>query len=88
MRLPASLDLTAADRLHGQLQDRLGRGEALLIEGGDVERVSTACVQVLVAAAASAREAGLAFRLAPASDILRHAVSDLGLAGVLGMDPA
>ena len=85
-QLAPSLDLTWADTLHGELQGRIARDRPLLIDGSGVERVSTACVQLLAAAAMSARAHGLAFRITARSEILDHAVRDLGLGDVLGME--
>ncbi len=45
-----------------------------------VERVSTACLQVLVATAQAARTHGRAFRLTAESPCLSAAIADLGLA--------
>lgn len=85
LRLPAALDLICADTLHSDLLARLSRDETLVVEGGAVERVSTACVQLLVAARVAAAARGQSFRLAGASDALRQAVDDLGVADALGL---
>ena len=88
LTLPASLDLTWADALHRELQERIGHDVALLIDGRDVDRVSTPCVQLLVAGALGARAHNLAFHITAASAVLAGAISDLGLGPVLGMETA
>lgn len=86
LRLAALLDLTAANALHRQLQDVAEHGGPLCIEGEDVERVSTPCLQLLVAAAIGARAHGQAFQMIAPSAVLANAIADLGLAHVLGME--
>jgi anti-anti-sigma regulatory factor len=84
--LPPSLDLTRADALRSELLACLARGGPLQIDGSAVDRVSTACVQLLVAASVSVRERGGIFELAMPSAVLRHAIRDLGLAPCLGTE--
>jgi chemotaxis protein CheX len=86
MTLPASLDLTLADTLHHSLLERIANERPLAIDGSEVERVSTPCVQLLVAASASARAHGLPFRIVSASQILSDAARDLGLSRALGLE--
>ncbi len=44
------MDLTAADALRTELLAAFDRGEPVTIEAGQVQRVSSPCLQVLVAA--------------------------------------
>jgi chemotaxis protein CheX len=80
LALPALLDLTAAEPLHRTLLDRVRAGDPLVVAGEAVERVSTAAVQVLLAAAADARARGNTFRLRDPSPVLTDALADLGVA--------
>lgn len=82
LTLPASLDLTGAEALRDALRAGLQEG-ALRLDGAAVERVSTPCLQVLAAAVASARGAGIDFRLASASPVLRAAIADLDLCAAI-----
>jgi anti-anti-sigma regulatory factor len=77
--LPSSLDLVAAQPLCRELQDRLLAGAPLLLDGGGVDRASTPCLQVLVAAGRSAAARGLRFELKDPSPALASAFADLGL---------
>lgn len=86
LRLPASLDATAAEALHGLLHERIEQDSALILEGEAVERVSTPCLQVLAAAAIGARARKLAFSLQAPSAILQTAANDIGFACVLGLE--
>jgi chemotaxis protein CheX len=76
--LPAILDITKAQELRGHMVDRLN-GSAVLLDASAVDRVSTPCIQVLLAAAQSAELAGTSFRIANASAALWAALADLGL---------
>jgi len=79
LHLVPALDLTRAESLHGELQSLAAAGTAMVIDGSDVEIVSTPCLQLLAAAAADARRRGVPFMLQPRSDVLQQAVEDLGL---------
>jgi chemotaxis protein CheX len=76
--LPAILDITKAQELRGHMVDRLNGG-AVLVDASAVDRVSTPCIQVLLAAARSVELAGTSFRIDNASAALRAALADLGL---------
>lgn len=82
LRLPASLDLTEADALCRALRVCLLQG-AILLDGSQVERTSTACLQVIAAAVATARERGATFSLRNSSATLSAAITDLGLAAAI-----
>ena len=77
--LPPVLDLAAARTLCQSLRECLLRGNAIVVGGGQVERVSTHGVQVLLAAASDARAQGLALHLHDPSPALAEALADLGL---------
>jgi anti-anti-sigma regulatory factor len=82
--LPAQLDLTAAEPLHQRLLDRARSGDPLVIGAAAVDRVSTAAVQVLLAAAAEVRSRGAAFQLRDPSPELAGALADLGVSAAFG----
>lgn len=80
--LVPSLDLTAAEALCRTLSAQLTEG-AIILDGSAVENVSTPCLQVLAAAAATARDHNQQFRLLCPSAVLRAAITDLGLHGAI-----
>jgi len=84
--LPQNLDLTRADSLLAALQACLTHDAPVHLDGSGVAHISTASLQVLVAAARTARALGRQFVLAAPSDVLRAAAQDLGLACMLGME--
>ncbi len=83
LSLPAILDLSAAEPLRQALLERLGQGGGgeVRLEGDAVDRVSTACLQVLLTAAADCRSQGGRLRLLSPSEALCKAFH------VLGLDP-
>ncbi len=83
-RLPPSLDLAAAETLLQTVRHVLQEGGS--IDGAQVERVSTPCLQVLAAGAAAARHAGLTFRIQAPSPVLLAAISDLDLVAAIPVE--
>lgn len=75
---PATLDLTAARDLRERLTTMLA-GSGVALDMSAVERMSTPCMQVLLAAGRSADAAKVSFQIVDASDAFRAAVADLGL---------
>ncbi|WP_431204584.1 STAS domain-containing protein [Bradyrhizobium betae] len=77
-RLPSQLDLTAARQLQDDIRSRLASG-AVVLDAGAVDRLSTPCVQILLAAGLAAASADVSFRIANASEVFTTAVVELGL---------
>ncbi|CCD96264.1 conserved hypothetical protein; putative Sulphate transporter/antisigma-factor antagonist STAS [Bradyrhizobium sp. ORS 375] len=76
--LPQMLDLTQAAQLRDEMIQLANAGDILLDASG-VERMSTPCVQILLAAGRGARAANRSFRIMQASELFRTAIADLGL---------
>ena len=72
------LDLTQARVLRENMMALLQNG-AMVLDAGAVERMSTPCVQVLLAAGYAAAAANSRFQIVNASDSFRAALADLGL---------
>jgi anti-anti-sigma regulatory factor len=72
------LDLAQATSLRDVMATLL-RGDAVILDAGAVERMSTPCAQVLLAAARAAESAGLRFTISNASAAFQTAFADLGL---------
>jgi len=53
--------------------------QPILLDGSRVERISTPCIQILIAALKSAEARGTRFRLSNPSNVLAEALVDLGL---------
>ena len=78
VRLPQVLDLTQAQNLRDTMAARLSDGP-LVLDASAVERMSTPCAQVLLAAGRAADLASSAYQIINASDVFRTALADLGL---------
>lgn len=76
--LPASLDFTQAQPLRDGLAALLARNPELTLDASAVERMSTPCAQLLLAAGRSISATGN-FRIVNASEHFRTALVDLGL---------
>ena len=76
--VPATLDLTAARDLRERLIPMLS-GSGVVLDMSAVDRMSTPCLQVLLAAGRAADTAEVSFQIVDASDAFRSAVADLGL---------
>jgi len=80
--LPSVLDLPAASDLRDTLLDALSRDTAgdLVLKAGAVERISTASVQVVLAAAAGFKAAARRLVIEEASAAVTDTFNHLGLA--------
>jgi chemotaxis protein CheX len=76
--LPQMLDLVQAMHLRDDLV-RLADTDSILLDAGEVERMSTPCAQILLAAARAARASDKSFKITNASETFRTAIADLGL---------
>ena len=81
--LPPVLDLLAAGPLHQSLTAAMNEGRVLRVDGQEVERVSTAALQVLIAAQRSLAPVGGTMLLHAPSQALVEALGDLDLQSVL-----
>ena len=78
IKLPQVLDLTQAQSLRDAMEARLNDGP-LVLDASAVERMSTPCAQVLLAAGRAADLAGCPFQIIAPSDAFLAALADLGL---------
>lgn len=79
LKLPAVMDIRAAEPLLTSLQEALGRGARLVIDATAVDRLSTPCVQVLIGAAQQMEQSNIAFTIKNPSDAFVSGFDDLGL---------
>ena len=84
IKLPAVLDATAAAGLKSALLAGLGSGQALEVDASDVQRVTTPCLQILVAAAIDAAEKG-GLQFVGVEGVMLESIRALGLSEALGM---
>lgn len=79
LELPSNITVAEAERLAQALIGRINAREPVAIDGGQVERVCLAGLQVLLAARASAHAAGLPFSIDPCSNRLADMADLSGL---------
>ncbi len=79
LQLPASLDMGSAQALSESLLSALAMSPALKVDASETRHVATPGVQVLLAAAQSAKSAGGSVVLTGSSAVLEAAFADLGL---------
>lgn len=78
--LPQTLDLTEAQGLRDRMLLLLLLGEGgIILDASAVDRMSTPCVQVLLATGHAADSASTGFKIINASDVFQAALADLGL---------
>ncbi len=76
--LPQMLDITQARPLRDNLLALLGQ-QSITLDASSIDRMSTPCAQILLAAGRSAAGRGVPFRILNASAVFRSALTDLGL---------
>lgn len=80
LKLAATMDLRAAEPLLQSLQEGLGMGGSkMVVDASAVDRLSTPCVQVLIAGLQHMEQNGTPFVIKSPSDAFVSAFDDLGL---------
>lgn len=77
-KLPANLDMTALEDLKDNLLARVDQPE-LTLNASAVERLSTAAIQLILAAAKTMEAAGGTLNITKPSEAVEHIFSQLGL---------
>ena len=83
--LPAVLDLTTAADLKKQLLGAMGQAKSFSVDAANVQRITTPCFQVLVAAQKDVRAGGGVMKILNVPDVFREPANTLGLCGLLGL---
>lgn len=83
VHLGSTLDMRATDRLKQAFEKALVKGRQIKIDASSVERLSTACIQILIAATVAMTKAGIPFTLMRPSETFIESFNDLGLDSVL-----
>ncbi|MHC4447657.1 MAG: STAS domain-containing protein [Planctomycetota bacterium] len=81
--LGSVLDIRAAEPLRDVLRRAISKGGPLALDAGSVDRMSTPCIQILIAAAAAVKEAETTFTIVGPSDTFIESFNELGLFPVL-----
>jgi len=86
LELPDTLTIADVGTLHKTLGPLLNDSTALVIDGGSVERVDGAGLQLLTALFKEAVARQLPVRWQAASGVLRRGAADLGVGVLLGLE--
>jgi anti-anti-sigma regulatory factor len=81
--LPAISDIAVCSELQNQLLDAFAQKHDSMVTAHSVRKVSTPCVQIIVAAGLEAERRGLGFALGDMSAVFRDAFGHLGLSEYL-----
>ncbi len=81
--LPATLNLNSAETLRQALMDAISGSGGAVVDGSQVMRVDSPCLQVLLAAGRDVEADGRTFALCNPSDQLRSAFEDIGMSAEL-----
>lgn len=84
--LPVRVSIAQSIELHRTLAACLASGAPVSIDGGRVEQIDTAILQLLVSTWLGARKRGTECRWQGASQALRRAAALIGVADVLQLD--
>lgn len=86
LSLPAVADLVEAGPLKARLEQALATGAVLTVDASAVQRISSPCLQVLVAGVVSfAKAGGPSLVIEEPSEAFSETVSTLGLMDALGL---
>ncbi|WP_127763089.1 STAS domain-containing protein [Hwanghaeella grinnelliae] len=77
--LPVTMDISEAVGLKKALMLAVDSDRDLNLDASDVERMSAACAQVLIAADRDVEERGHRVRMTGASTVMQSAMTELGL---------
>jgi phospholipid transport system transporter-binding protein len=83
VELDVRMTIAQAADLHRMLLARLAQGEAIIIDGTQVEEIDTAILQLLTCLWRTGRERGIACTWHGASDVLRQSAGLIGVADML-----
>lgn len=81
--LPGTLDTAVAAPLKDALMEAVAAGRPVVVDASAVARLSTACIQVLIAGGRAVAGAGHQFSVARPSEALVSAFDDMGLFPVM-----
>lgn len=86
IELGARLSIAEAVDLHRMFTERVAQGAAIVIDGGKVEEVDTAILQLLASVWMTGAKQGVECRWQTASEALRRIAKLIGVAELLNLD--
>lgn len=85
LALPAAMDLTTAAELKQMLLAAVDSAKPIVVDAANVQRITTPCFQVLVAAARDMQKTGGSMKIVNVPDVFREPAQTLGLCEALGL---
>ncbi|WP_417821000.1 STAS domain-containing protein [Terasakiella sp.] len=79
LRLIPILDMAIAEEFLSSLRECASMMKNLILDSQDVERLSTPCIQVMLATASEMEQQGLKFSVRNISEGFQRGICDLGL---------
>ena len=79
LKLPETADISAIDGLHLQMKEAIASAKEIQLEGKDVDRITTPCIQILLSAYNSLKDSDKGFSLKEPSEECVAAFEDMGL---------
>lgn len=79
LALEEHCDISHAENLHQQLKDHVVKAQALTVDASEVSRLTTPCVQLLLAALASQKKSGHQMSVTNPSEAFTEAFILMGL---------
>jgi anti-anti-sigma regulatory factor len=86
IELGARLSITEAVDLHKTFTERIAQGAPIVIDGGKVEEIDTAILQLLASVWMTGAKQGVECRWQTASEALRRIARLIGVAELLNLD--
>ncbi len=83
LKLLPILDMAAADEFLESLKSCISQNKNLTLDSSNVERVSTPCIQVLLAAAFKVEKAGGQFSILNVTPVFERGMKELGVSDYL-----
>jgi chemotaxis protein CheX len=78
-KLQSVMDISNAKPFYDEIASMLGNASSICLDASEVSRMTTPCVQIIIALSKHANENGLEVSLAKPSDAFMNAFKQLGL---------
>lgn len=86
VKLEKNLHIMIVESLHEELEEIVQAGDELELDGGQVEKCDTACLQLLVAVNQSLQQRESSIQWVATSEVLVESAQRLGLAQFIGLE--
>ena len=77
--MPSSMDIMAAEEIKQLLLEAINNAANIVVDAAKVERLTTPCIQLLIAFDQELKNQNTTFKITNASDAFINALEDVGL---------